>query len=104
MEYKHFKESWNMRIQIMARLRGHINQHIRGRALKLFVVLNIVSGFISEKTAKRKTRLDFFEFMDSIVDSYNDTDIHVIIDNYGMHKGWMNGLANIKMYQHQKAG
>jgi transposase len=67
--------------------RGLKSTYKRHGTLNLFAALNVASGEIGGKITTHKKRPDFLEFMDDVVADYPpDREIHVILDNYCIHK------------------
>lgn len=62
----------------------------RNGTLNLFAALEIASGQVCAKTADRKKREDFRQFLDGVLAGLaglpSDKEIHVILDNYCTHK------------------
>ena len=59
----------------------------RHGTLNLFAALNVATGNIKAQTTETKTRADFQEFMNNVMqDLPEDKYIHVILDNYCTHK------------------
>ena len=82
-------------------IRAYQSTYKRHGVLNLFAALNVATGFISSKITESKKRIDFLEFMDSVVKEYAEPGIHVIIDNYCTHKKneeWL--LANPNVHFH----
>jgi len=52
----------------------------------LFAALNAATGKIHGKHAKRRRRKEFLAFMNDVVDTYPDQEMHVILDNLNTHK------------------
>ena len=52
----------------------------------MFAALNVATGKIHGKHAKRRRRKEFLAFMNDVVDTYPDQEIHVILDNLNTHK------------------
>lgn len=68
-------------------VRGLKSTYKRHGTLNLFAALNVASGEIGGKITTHKKRPDFLEFMDDVVTGYPpDREIHVILDNYCIHK------------------
>ncbi|MDR2199083.1 MAG: transposase [Deltaproteobacteria bacterium] len=64
----------------------------------LFAALTIATIERNATITERKRRCKFLEFMDRIVADYFDTqEIHVIMDNYRIHKKCDEWLASIKI-------
>ena len=61
----------------------------RNGTLNLFAALEIATGLVHGQTTKTKKRVNFLEFMDSVIGELplgEDTELHVILDNYCIHK------------------
>jgi transposase len=59
----------------------------RHGTLNLFGALEVHSGKVVGKVTEKKKREDFIEFMDELVGEYDEqTELHVILDNYCTHK------------------
>jgi transposase len=68
-------------------VRGLKSTYKRHGTLNLFAALQVATGAVQTETTKRKRRIGFLEFMDHVVaDIPEDKEIHVILDNYGIHK------------------
>lgn len=72
----------------------------RHGTLNLFAALNVATGNIHTKTTELKRRIEFLDFMDQVLlelpDS-NQKEIHVILDNYCIHKkndDWLSAHPN----------
>ena len=79
--------------------RGLKSTYKRHGTLNLFAALNVASGEIDGKITKYKKRPDFLEFMDEVVADYSpEREIHVILDNYCIHKkndDWLKEHPNV---------
>lgn len=79
--------------------RGLKSTYKRHGTLNLFAALNVASGEIDGKMTTYKKRPDFQDFMDDVVAGYPpERDIHVILDNYCIHKkndDWLNTHPNV---------
>jgi transposase len=76
----------------------------RHGTLNLFAALNVATGDIHTKTTELKRRLEFLDFMDQVLmelpDS-NQKEIHVILDNYCIHKKndkWLSAHPNVTFH------
>lgn len=61
----------------------------RHGTLNLFAALNVATGDIHTKATELKRRVEFLEFMDQVLSELpgsNQKEIHVILDNYCIHK------------------
>lgn len=80
-------------------VRGFKSTYKRHGTLNLFAALEVATGAIHTETTKRKRRVEFLEFMDSIIaDLPADKEVHVILDNYCIHKGndlWLAAHPNV---------
>jgi len=79
--------------------RGLKSTYKRHGTLNLFAALNVASGEIDGKITTYKKRPDFLEFMDEVVADYPpEREIHVILDNYCIHKkndAWLKAHPNV---------
>lgn len=86
-------------IQALERARGYVetsngklvhglkSTYKRHGTLNLFAALEVASGAIHTQTTERKRRVEFLEFMDQVLTELPaDQEIHVILDNYCIHK------------------
>ncbi len=91
-------------------VRGLKSTYKRHGTLNLFAALEIATGAIHTKTTQYKKRVDFLSFMDDLVSETSpETEIHVIMDNYCIHKKMTPGFQGIPMFiftlhQHRQAG
>lgn len=68
-------------------VRGYKSTYKRHGTLNLFAALEVATGAIHTETTAKKRRVDFLAFMDQVVaDLPEATEIHVILDNYCIHK------------------
>jgi len=68
-------------------VRGLKSTYKRHGTLNLFAALEVATGSIHTQTTKQKRRVEFLDFMEHIVAEYPvDTELHVILDNYCIHK------------------
>lgn len=83
-------------------VRGLKSTYKRHGTLNLFAALDVATGVISGKTTACKKRPDFLEFMEEVVSGYPaDREIHVILDNYCIHKNnadWLNRHPNVSFH------
>jgi transposase len=83
-------------------VRGYKSTYKRHGTLNLFAVLTIATGAIRAKTTTRKRRVEFLEFMDEVVaDLPVEREIHVILDNYCIHKKnevWLAAHPNVHFH------
>lgn len=68
-------------------VRGLKSTYKRHGTLNLFAALNVFAGSVRGKVTQQKRRVEFLDFMDELVADYpQDREIHVILDNYCIHK------------------
>jgi transposase len=68
-------------------VRGLKSTYKRHGTLNLFAALQVATGAVYTATTTRKRRIEFIDFMDHVVaDMPDEKEIHVILDNYGIHK------------------
>jgi transposase len=68
-------------------VRGYKSTYKRHGTLNLFAALEIATGAIHTQTTTQKRRVEFLAFMDQVlVDVPSAAEIHVIVDNYCIHK------------------
>ena len=67
-------------------VRGYKSTYKRHGTLNLFAALEIATGAIHTQTTTQKRRLEFLAFMDQVVAELSETELHVILDNYCIHK------------------
>lgn len=83
-------------------VRGFKSTYKRHGTLNLLAALTIATGAIRAKTTARKRRVEFLEFMDEVVaDVPADQEIHVILDNYCIHKKnsvWLAAHPNVRFH------
>lgn len=76
----------------------------RHGTLNLFAALNVATGHIHTKTTELKRRVEFLAFMDQLLAEMPDSDkkeIHVILDNYCIHKRndeWLTAHPNVRFH------
>lgn len=68
-------------------VRGFKSTYKRHGTLNLFAALNVAAGAVHGKVTQQKRRVEFLAFMDELLADYpGDKEIHVILDNYCIHK------------------
>ena len=82
--------------------RGMKSTYKRHGTLNLFAALEVATGAIRSQITAQKRRVEFLEFMDQVVCDYPaDKDIHVILDNYCIHKKnaeWLSLHPNVHFH------
>jgi len=80
-------------------VRGYKSTYKRHGTLNLFAALNIAKGSVKGKVTQYKRRVEFLAFMDELLLDYPaDKEIHVILDNYCIHKkntAWLEEHPNV---------
>jgi len=80
-------------------VRGFKSTYKRHGTLNLFAALEVATGAIHGQTTARKRRVEFLEFMDELLaDLPASSEIHVILDNYCIHKrneAWLAAHPNV---------
>jgi hypothetical protein len=83
-------------------VRGFKSTYKRHGTLNLFAALEVATGAIHTQTTVQKRRLEFLEFMDQVMaDVSENREIHVILDNYCIHKRndpWLNTHPNVHFH------
>jgi transposase len=80
-------------------VRGFKSTYKRHGTLNLFAALEVATGAIHTQTTQLKRRVEFLEFMDQVMAEVSQhKEIHVILDNYCIHKGndaWLAAHPNV---------
>jgi len=83
-------------------VRGFKSTYKRHGTLNLFAALEIATGAIHTQTTRQKRRLEFIAFMDQVLAGLpGDKEIHVILDNYCIHKrndAWLGAHPNVHFH------
>jgi transposase len=83
-------------------VRGFKSTYKRHGTLNLFAALEIATGAIHTQTTHQKRRLEFLAFMDQVLAGLpGDKEIHVILDNYCIHKKndeWLAAHPNVHFH------
>lgn len=83
-------------------VRGYQSTYKRNGTLNLFAALHVATGAIQAQTTTLKRRVEFLEFMDHVVAGLStDQEIHVILDNYCIHKknhDWLAKHPNVTFH------
>jgi transposase len=83
-------------------VQGLKSAYKRHGTLNLFAALEVATGQIAAKFTTRKRRIEFLEFMGQMAAEYEpDQEIHVILDNYCIHKRrdtWLGAHPNFKFH------
>lgn len=65
---------------------GFSHEYKRHGTTNLFTALNVATGMVIAGHYNRKRRIEFLDFMNTVVAQYPDQVIHVVLDNYSTHK------------------
>lgn len=80
-------------------VRGFKSTYKRHGTLNLFAALEVATGAIRTQTTQKKRRVEFLEFMDQLLSGLPPgKEIHVILDNYCIHKkndAWLAAHPNV---------
>ena len=83
-------------------VRGFKSTYKRHGTLNLFAALEVATGAIHTQTTQQKRRLEFLAFMDRVLAGLPDEkEIHVILDNYCIHKKnheWLAAHPNVRFH------
>lgn len=83
-------------------VRGFKSTYKRHGTLNLFAALEIATGAIHTQTTQQKRRLEFLAFMDQVITGLpGDKEVHVILDNYCIHKkndDWLAAHPNVHFH------
>lgn len=67
-------------------LRGHTHEYKRHGTTTLFAALEVHTGQVQVGHYHRKRRREFLDFMNGVVASHPETELHVVLDNFVTHK------------------
>jgi hypothetical protein len=67
-------------------LTGQSHDYKRHGTTTLFAALEVATGRIIAAHSKRRRRVEFIRFMNSLVAAFPDRKLHVILDNLNTHK------------------
>jgi transposase len=83
-------------------VRGFKSTYKRHGTLNLFAALEVATGAIRTQITKQKRRVEFLEFMDQVMsDLQPDAEVHVVLDNYSIHKknaDWLAAHPNVTFH------
>jgi len=83
-------------------VRGLKSTYKRHGTLNLFAALEVATGAIRTQTTQKKRRVEFLEFMNQLLsDLPQGREIHVILDNYCIHKkneAWLATHPNVHFH------
>lgn len=67
-------------------LTGQSHNYKRHGTTTLFAAFDVATGKLTGRQYKRRRRVEFLDFMNRIVKTNQDREIHVILDNLNIHK------------------
>ena len=83
-------------------LTGYSHEYKRHGTTTLFAALEVATGMVNTGHFKRRRRREFLAFMNEVVASYPEREIHVILDNLNTHKPktdrWLSRHKNIHLH------
>lgn len=83
-------------------LTGYSHEYKRHGTTTLFAALEVSTGLVKTGHFKRRRRREFLAFMNEVVASYPETEIHVIVDNLNIHKPktdrWLSRHKNVHLH------
>lgn len=83
-------------------LSGQSHDYKRHGTSTLFAALDVASGEVTARHYKRRRRVEFLDFMNRIVATEPEREIHVILDNLSTHKPkrdrWLAGHKNVHLH------
>lgn len=83
-------------------VRGFKSTYKRHGTLNLFAALQVAAGAVRGKVTEKKRRVEFLAFMDELCADYPDAqELHVIMDNYCIHKkneAWLAAHPNVHFH------
>jgi len=82
-------------------LTGQSHDYKRHGTTTLFVALEVATGKIIATHSKRRRRVEFLDFMNSVTAAFPDRQLHVILDNLNTHKKnehWLKAHPNVRFH------
>ncbi|MGH9448405.1 MAG: IS630 family transposase [Terriglobia bacterium] len=67
-------------------LTGQSHDYKRHGTTTLFAALDVATGKVIAEHSKRRRRVEFLGFMNSVVAAFPDRELHVVLDNLNTHK------------------
>ena len=81
---------------------GQSHDYKRNGTTTLFAAFDVRTGEVTGKHYQRRRRLEFLDFMNSVVAQHEGKDIHVILDNLSTHKPkqdlWLKRHPNVHFH------
>src|SRR5437667_7914063 len=82
-------------------LTGQSHDYRRHGTTTLFAALDVATGRIITTHSKRRRRVEFLGFMNSVVATFSDRELHVVLDNLNTHKKnerWLKKHPNVHFH------
>ncbi len=82
-------------------LTGQSHDYKRHGTTTLFAALEVATGKVIAAHAKRRRRVEFLSFMDSVVATFPGRELHVVLDNLNTHKdneAWLRKHPKVKFH------
>lgn len=83
-------------------LTGFSDRYKRHGTSTLFAALEVATGMVHSGHYKRRRRREFLDFMNDVVGTYPDREIHVVLDNLSTHKKkrgrWLKQHPNVHFH------
>jgi transposase len=82
-------------------LTGQSHDYKRHGTTTLFAALEVATGKIIATHSKRRRRVEFLDFMNSVTAAFPNRQLHVILDNLNTHKKnepWLKAHPNVKFH------
>ena len=83
-------------------LTGRTHEYKRHGTTTLFAALDIANGQVKAGPYQRRRRVEFLDFMNSVIADYPDRQIHVVLDNLNTHKPkrdmWLARHPNVQFH------
>ena len=82
-------------------LTGQSHDYKRHGTTTLFAALEVATGKIIAAHSKRRRRVEFLEFMNSVIAAFPNRHLHVILDNLNTHKKnepWLKTHPNVRFH------
>jgi transposase len=83
-------------------MRGFSHEYKRHGTTTLFAAMEIATGMVKVGHYPHRRRREFLDFMNSVVDNYPATELHVVLDNLNTHKPkhdcWLTKHPNVHFH------
>lgn len=83
-------------------LTGHNHDYKRHGTSTLFAALDVATGAVTAAHYHRRRRVEFLDFMNTVVAAHPKQDIHVVLDNLNTHKPtrdrWLKRHPNVHFH------